>query len=155
MQAFHSTQSPSAGAAVLTIDCAFLPSLNAAAAAADVADEFAQVRVPLLPDNFSPARPLPNFAPEAVDAPLPLGEIVVMAADPTSVNAVSALTEVEGMGADGVELRFDYGGSSNSGSGSGSSTSGEYAGGMLKDLWKGLVDDVLGGSSNNKGRPAF
>ncbi|PSR83500.1 hypothetical protein BD289DRAFT_483296 [Coniella lustricola] len=152
MQAFHSTQSPSARAAVPTIDCALLPSMTTILDADS--DAFAQVRVPLLPDNFAPVRSPANFAPEAVDAPLPKSEIVVMAADPTSVNAVSALTEVEGMTADGVELRFNVQ-DARYGSGSGNESDGEYAGGMLTDLWKGLVDDVLGSSSNNKGRPAF
>lgn len=65
-----------------------------------------------------------------------------MAADPAAVNVVSALSEVEGMGPDGIELRFGFG---RGGGGAGEEDSREeFAGGMLKGLWNGLVDDVLG-----------
>lgn len=65
-----------------------------------------------------------------------------MAADPSVVNVVSALSEVEGMGPDGIELRFGFG---RGGGGAGQEEVGEeFAGGMLKGLWNGLVDDVLG-----------
>lgn len=64
-----------------------------------------------------------------------------MAADPAAVNVVSALSEVEGMGPDGIELRFGFG----RGGAAGEEEAGEeFAGGMLKGLWNGLVDDVLG-----------
>lgn len=139
MQSFHTTQAPSARADTSTIDYAFLPALTDPPPAAEYVG-----RVPLLPDNFAPERAADMFAPEAADEPLPASEIVVMAADPASVAAVSALTEVEGMGPDGVELRFDFGGRD-------SGAEGEYAGGMLKDLWTGIVDDVIGGQK----RPAF
>ncbi|KAF3760585.1 hypothetical protein M406DRAFT_358239 [Cryphonectria parasitica EP155] len=144
MQSFHSTPTATARSDISTIDFAFLPSL---ADSSPSADSFAQVRVPLLPDNFAPERPPAIFAPELQgDVPLPRSEIIVMAADPASVSAVSALTEVEGMGPDGVELRFDFE------SRAPAEAEGEYAGGMLTDLWKGLVEDVLGGQ---KSRPAF
>lgn len=137
MQSFHTTQAPSARSDTSTIDFAFLPALDTPSA-----DNItAALRMPLLPDNVETVRAPTLFAPEAVDEPLRAPEIVVMAADPAAVNAVSALTEVEGMGPDGLELRFGFG----RGGGAGEEDGGEeFAGGMLKDLWNGIVDDVLG-----------
>lgn len=137
MQAFHTTPSTPAQADPSTIDFAFLPNL---AAAPPPADPFVG-RVPLLPDNFAPPRAaLPTiFAPEAADEPALRPEIVVVAADPASVNAVSALTEVEGMSPDGVELSFAH-------DRAGAPAQEGYAGGMLTGLWRGLVDDMSGGA---------
>lgn len=137
MQSFHTTQQPSARADSSTIDFAFLPALDS-----PLADNLtAALRIPLLPDNVETERAPTLFAPEAVDAPLQAPEIVVMAADPAAVNVVSALSEVEGMGPDGVELRFGFG----RGGATGDEEAGEeFAGGMLKDFWNGIVDDVLG-----------
>lgn len=147
MQAFHTTPSTPAQADPSTIDYAFLPNLAFAPPAADPIFG----RVPLLPDNFAPARDaLPTlFAPEAVDEPVVRPEIVVMAADPASVSAVSALTEIEGMTPDGVELSFVHDRAS---AARGSDAGEGYAGGMLTDLWKGLVDDL---SAGTKARPAI
>ncbi|KAJ4407310.1 hypothetical protein N0V82_009948 [Gnomoniopsis sp. IMI 355080] len=138
MQSFHTTQQPSARADTSTIDFAFLPALDSPSA--DILTA-AALRMPLLPDNVETERAPTLFAPEAVDEPLQAPEIVVMAADPAAVNVVSALSEVEGMGPDGVELRFGFG----RGGGAGEEEAGEeFAGGMLKGFWNGIVDDVLG-----------
>lgn len=125
MQAFHTTPSTPAQADPSTIDYAFLPNL---AAAPPPADPFVG-RVPLLPDNFAPLRAaLPTiFPPEAADEPALRPEIVVMAADPASVSAVSALTEVEGMSPDGIELSFVH-------SRAAVAAQEAYAGGMLRGL---------------------
>lgn len=143
MQGFHTTPAPRyAQADVSTIDFAVLPSREQLFGGG-VQDNFSRVRVPLLPDNFAPNRAaVPgNFAPEASDAPLRAPEIVVMAADPSSVNAVSALTEVEAFSPDGVELSFAhaFGGPSRGGA----AKEEQYAGGMLKGLWAGLKEDIL------------
>lgn len=90
-------------------------------------DETAGIRFPLLPDNF-----LAKHGPEATDEPLAAPEIVVVAADPANVMP-AALTEVEGIGIDGVELKFAHEGEE-----------ADSEPGMLRDLWKGLVDDVFG-----------
>lgn len=149
MQAFHTTPRPAVRADTSTIDFAFLPVLDSAAAD-DAFSGAAALRMPILPDNVAPSRAPTLFAPEAVDAPLQAPEIVVMAADPAAVNVVSALTEVEGMGPDGVELRFGYG---RGGAAAEEDEAGEeFAGGMLTGLWKGIVDDVLGGQ---KGKVAM
>ncbi|KAI0442417.1 hypothetical protein F4803DRAFT_374792 [Xylaria telfairii] len=100
-------------------------------------DPFSNLRVPLLPDNV-----MFQHAPESVDSPATPPEISIVAANPELVSP-SALTEIEGMGVDGVELKFIH-----------DAESAEQEPGMLTDLWKGLVDDVLGQQSN-KGKLAL
>lgn len=146
MQGFHTTQAPRyAQADVSTIDFMVLPTREQLFGGQDNASA-PRVRVPLLPDNFAPDRA--SFAPEATDAPLAAPEIVVMAADPSSVNAVSALTEVEAFSPDGVELSFARGWG-----GRDAPKQETYAGGMLKDLWAGLKEDIL--SPNGQAKPAL
>lgn len=164
MQGFHTTQQPRSLQAEPSsphhhpIDFAVLPSadlLFAKLPSAGTVGQSPAVRVPLLPDNFAPARsPTVGHVPEAPDAPLAVPEIVVMAADPAAVNAVSPLTEVEGMGPDGVELMFVHGRAGAGRSARGEAHEGEVAGGMLRGLWNGLVDDVLGGTQG-KAKPVL
>ena len=127
------------------MDFAVLPDLASQDVAAS--DPYAYIRVPLLPDNDSP--PAGTRRPEAVDAPLARAEISVVAANPDLV-LPAALTEVEGMGVDGVELSFAH--ELHHGGGSGAGGGREQQQGMLKDIWKGLMDDVL---SVQKKEPAF
>lgn len=128
MQTFTTSSRPRARADASTIDYAIMPSLEPASQAAEPA-----IRVPLLPDSYTVA----HQQAETPDAPLPAPEISVVAADPDSVLAVSPLTEVEGMGADGVELGFVHGLES------GGKTA-QKEPGMIRDLWKGLMEDVFG-----------
>lgn len=153
MQGFHTSPAPRyAQADVSTIDFAVLPSREQLFGGPPGQDAFSRVRVPLLPDNFTPNRAaVPgSFAPEAADAPLRAPEIVVMAADPSSVNAVSALTEVEAFSPDGVELSFAHGFGA---SGRDAPQDEPYAGGMLKGLWAGLKEDIL--SPGGQAKPAL
>ncbi|KAI1875453.1 hypothetical protein JX265_004511 [Neoarthrinium moseri] len=130
MQTFSTTSTPAAKAEEKShMDYAVLPSFESLATPGP--DSASRLRVPLLPDNF-----VARHVPEAADEPLPMPEINVLAADPDAVS-VSAFTEVEGMTLDGVELKFAH-----------DPPAKEQEPGMLKDLWKGLVDDVLGGSRN-------
>jgi hypothetical protein len=145
MQTFHHSAPKPAAPSFVTIDRAILPDL------ADLDaqyDPYAHIRVPLLPDNTSP--PAGLRAAEAVDAPLPLPQIVVVAANPEQV-LPSALTEVEGMGVDGVELGFAHL------LGREVEESFEMGKGMIR-MWRGMVDDVLNSSSSSgdagKGSPA-
>ncbi|KAL2118509.1 hypothetical protein VTJ04DRAFT_8169 [Mycothermus thermophilus] len=113
-------------------------------------DPYAHIRVPLLPDRKSgsaSAQAGGFHAPEVADAPLPRPEIVVVAADPDRVMP-AALTEVEGMGVDGVELGFAHliGREEEA-----KQESYEMGEGMIRDLWKGMVDDVFGSSSRKNG----
>lgn len=133
------------------MDLLYLPNLQALAN--EESSRLAEfVRVPLLPDNTSP--PPGTRLPEALDAPLAAPQILVVAANPDTV-LPAALTEVEGMGVDGVELRFAHHGETSD------AASVDVQGGMLRDLWKGLMDDVFGGpgasgaaKSGSKGGPA-
>ncbi|KAM0282280.1 hypothetical protein ACHAQH_003144 [Verticillium albo-atrum] len=101
-----------------TIDATLFAFPSSAPASA----EASYARMPLLPDSF--ARHLPE-APEA--RPLE-PEISVVAADPSNVLPVAALTEVEGMGIDGVELRFVH-----------DAAPAHQDSGMLRHLWSGLA----------------
>lgn len=153
MQGFHTThtRSQTIQADPSALDFAVLPGVDllfARSGNTAAADVLPTIRVPLLPDNFAPSRSATvGHGPEVPDAPLSGPEIVVLAADPGRVNAVSALTEVEGMGPDGVELRFvhDFPAATAGGEGAG-----EYAGGVLKGIWKGLLDSVGGGDAQGK-----
>ncbi|KAI6370439.1 hypothetical protein MCOR25_004176 [Pyricularia grisea] len=126
---FHS--SPSQGASLATarssspstLDFTVLPNMSTA-----MPDLFSAVpRVPLLPDNFSPNRPAALFAAEVPDAPLPAPEISVIAQHPDKV--FSALTEVEGIGIDGIELKFVHEPMTSK------STEGDS---MIRNVWAGL-----------------
>lgn len=121
--------------AAITMDTMVMP--NTATAEVSAWESVDQIRIPLLPDNF-----VTHYARDEADGPIATPEINIIAANPDTVSA-SALTEVEGMGIDGVELKFIHDGEA-----------AEQDQGMLKDLWKGLVDDVLG-SSKSGGKLAF
>ncbi|KAI1751273.1 hypothetical protein F4782DRAFT_505244 [Xylaria castorea] len=133
MQTFSSTATPNAPAT--SIDRVVFPGSAVFDGASQ--DPFSNLRVPLLPDNVRF-----QHTPEPADAPVTLPEISIVAANPDLVSP-SALTEVEGMGVDGVELKFIH-----------DAEPAEQQQGMLTDLWRGLVDDVLGQQSN-KGKIAL
>jgi hypothetical protein len=128
MQTF-TTSAPNEAQAGLTMDQTVIP--HSTATEGSVGESLAQVRVPLLPDNF-----VTHHAPDVADGPLPTPEISVIAANPDTVSP-SALTEVEGMGIDGVELGFVH-----------ETQEAPKEPGMLTDLWKGLVDDVFSSSKS-------
>lgn len=133
MQTFSSAATPNASGK--SIDNIVFPGSAVFNGASQ--DPFSNLRVPLLPDNV-----MFQHAPESVDSPAILPEISIVAASPELVSP-SALTEIEGMGVDGVELKFIH-----------DAEPAEQEQGMLTDLWKGLVDDVLGQQSN-KGKLAL
>ncbi|POR37247.1 Uncharacterized protein TPAR_02559 [Tolypocladium paradoxum] len=131
MQTFHST-APSAAMHTSSthLDAAVIPSMRdlAGPSAAD-----AGPRVPLLPDNYSAAH-----GPTGSDGPVHVPEISIVAADPENVVPATSLSEVQGISLDGVELKFVHEGQHHS------LREEEGSGGMIRDLWKGMVDDVLG-----------
>ncbi|KAI0386595.1 hypothetical protein F5Y04DRAFT_66774 [Hypomontagnella monticulosa] len=131
MQTFTSSAPRDAVADASTMDNIVFPGSASFEGASN--DPFAHLRMPLLPDSFSI-----HHTPEVADEPLAPAQISIVAANPELVSP-SALTEVEGMGMDGVELKFVH----EDGQAS------EQEPGMLTDLWKGLVDDVLGSRSKN------
>ncbi|KAH6655709.1 hypothetical protein BKA67DRAFT_657632 [Truncatella angustata] len=129
MQTFTSSASRPAPSDPSSIDFMVLPGLQEAHS-----DSTAGLRVPILPDNYL----VHHATPEVVSEPVLQGQINVIAANPENVS-VAALTEVEGMTLDGVELKWAH-----------ENEKQEPEQGMLKDLWKGLVDDVFGGASKGK-----
>ncbi|KAK4150973.1 hypothetical protein C8A00DRAFT_36395 [Chaetomidium leptoderma] len=154
MQTFHHSAPKPSPPSFSTIDHAILPNLHAEGFQYD---PYVHIRVPLLPDNTLPP-PITFHLPEAADAPLRQPEILVVAANPEHV-LPAALTEVEGMGVDGVELGFAHilGREEEMGGGGEGVESFEMGRGMIRDLWKGMVDDVFGAgnpSTTGKGGPA-
>ncbi|KAI1092657.1 hypothetical protein F5B19DRAFT_492296 [Rostrohypoxylon terebratum] len=127
MQTFTSSAPKAALANTTTMDNIIFPGSASLDGSRD--DPFAHLRVPLLPDNFAT-----HHTPEVVDGPIAPPQISIVAANPELVSP-SALTEVEGMGMDGVELKFVH-----------EETPSEQEQGTLTNIWKGLVDDVLGSS---------
>ncbi|KAL2878500.1 hypothetical protein SGCOL_006210 [Colletotrichum sp. CLE4] len=111
-------------------------------------NEFAGMRMPLLPDSFTTKHQSlyeqTSSAAAAADAlPLSKPEISIIAAHPENVTTAAALTEIEGFGVDGVELKWAHD------SEAAAEVDAHQPG--LRDLWKGLVDNVVGSSQ----KPAF
>lgn len=104
-------------------------------------DEFAGMRMPLLPDSFATKHQSLYEQPAGEDLPLSRPEISVVAAHPKNVTTAAALTEVEAFGVDGVELKWAHE--------SEAAAEEVHHQPGLRDLWKGLVDDVV------RRKPAF
>lgn len=121
MQTFSSVASAPGSS---TIDAAVLPSM-AFFASQPATDG---LPVPLMPDNYGAAYnvDVASSAPAAVDG------VSIMAVDPEKVLAATPLSEVRGI--DGVQLGFVHDAAEVT----------EEGAGMLKDLWKGMVDDIFG-----------
>ncbi|GAW12979.1 hypothetical protein ANO14919_023550 [Xylariales sp. No.14919] len=131
MQTFATTATPNATAT--SIDNIVFPGSAVFEGANQ--DPFSNLRVPLLPDNVAF-----QHTPESIDGPATVHDISIVAANPDLVSP-SALTEIEGMGMDGVELKFIH--------------DAEPADeGSFTNIWRGLVDDVLNQQSN-KGKLAL
>ncbi|KHN96590.1 uncharacterized protein MAM_05533 [Metarhizium album ARSEF 1941] len=131
MQTFHSS-APGASVAhtaAAHIDAAVLPSPSLLAGSSRVDHG---PRVPLLPDNYGAAHTPP--ASEAAARP----EVTIVAADPDNVVPGAPLSGVEGIALDGVELKFLYQDPGQPGAHESSS--------MIRDIWKGMVEDVFGGA---------
>ncbi|KAJ0283430.1 hypothetical protein Brms1b_005157 [Colletotrichum noveboracense] len=131
MQTFSSSSPASASPALASMDFTVLP---ASFDAAPAANEFAGMRMPLLPDSFTTKHQSLYEQTIAEDLPLSKPEISVIAANPDNVTTAAALTEVEAFGVDGVELKWAHEGE----------TAEDAHQPGLGDLWKGLVDDVVG-----------
>ncbi|OAA42277.1 hypothetical protein NOR_05126 [Metarhizium rileyi] len=130
MQTFHSSASeePLMRTSTTHIDSAILPSMSSLVSPSAAGQG---PRVPLLPDNYGAAH-----TPVAFDANA-RPEVTIVAANPDNVVPGAPLSEVEGIGLDGIELKFMY-------DESGPPRS-EGSGGMIRDIWKGMVEDVFGG----------
>jgi hypothetical protein len=116
-----------------TMDCFFLPEIPETPI-----NTFSNLRVPLLPDNYHPDRSANSLhAPESLDEALPSSEILIVASHPEDVLPV-ALTEVvrnEAIDVDLEELTKCF---------KVAETDEVGEPGFLKELWTGVVDDILG-----------
>ncbi|KAG0645963.1 hypothetical protein D0Z07_7720 [Hyphodiscus hymeniophilus] len=99
---------------------------------------FARIRVPLLPDNYSPDRSANSaHAAEAFDTPVLKSEIHIVAAHPERV-APAALSEV--VGNDGVDVDLS---SLTKGFGN-TPLKALKEPGVIKEILSGMVDDIFG-----------
>jgi hypothetical protein len=139
MQTFHSSASRSAVPVVVptgNLDTMVLPDLSFIGAV-----DSPSLRMPLLPDNYGAAHIATGAAAAAGEESTAFMPTIV-AADPEKVSPSTPLSAVEGINMDSIELKFvheAYGGSD-----AGAAAAEEEHSHMLKDLWKGMVDDVLG-----------
>lgn len=131
MQTFHSSASQ-VGVPPTHLDAMILPTMDFSSSSASMAS--AGPRVPLLPDNYGAAHAPAPLAPEAA-----FSKPTIFAAEPDRVAPATPLSAVEGLSLDGIELKFIH----DAAESSGSSTAAEH-GHMIRDFWKGMVDDVLG-----------
>lgn len=130
MQTFHSSAPDSMMHTSTThIDAAVLPSMSSLASSSR-ADR--GPRVPLLPDNYGAAHS-PLASDDAVRP-----EVTIVAADPDNVVPGAPLSGVEGIGLDGIELKFMHDDAGQ--------PKAEESSGMIRDIWKGMVEDVFGGT---------
>ncbi|RDL37932.1 Uncharacterized protein BP5553_05365 [Venustampulla echinocandica] len=138
MQTFRSSAPKQAVRDASTMDHFTFPQIP------DVpSNPFAKLRVPLLPDNYSPDRsPESGLMVEAADEAVFRPEINVCASHPENV-APAALSEVVGNEA----LEVDLGQLTAGFSSSADADSKEP--GVLKELWSGLVDDLIGSKAGS------
>lgn len=124
MQTFHSS-APQTAVPPMHLDAMVLPSMDFGLPA----QQQAGPRVPLLPDNYAaahlPAAPVPEAA---------FSKPTIFAAEPDRVAPATPLSAVEGLSLDGIELKFAHD----------VPAEGAEPANMIRDLWKGMVDDVLG-----------
>ncbi len=137
MQTFHHS-APKPAAHQISIDRTVLPNLHTENLF--VSSDLPR-RIPLLPDSTRTNKHL--LLEEEAEAPLLRAQISVVAADPARV-LPAALTEVEGMG---VELGFVHLLEENQ---RGEEESFEMGRGMIRDLWRGMVEDFSSVGSGSK-----
>lgn len=104
---------------------------------------FEKIRVPLLPDNYTPNRSSGSaHAAETLDVPMHRGEISVIAAHPENVTpaAMSEVVGNEGLDVDIGQLIAGF---------SEHLPKEIMETGALKELWTGIVDDVFGASKQD------
>jgi len=144
MQGFTTTAPRPSRSDSSSIDFMFLPAMSESSS-----ESFVNIRVPLLPDNYAPDRSVNSMhAHEAVAEAIPSPEIHVIAAHPERVS-VSTLTEV--VGNEGLELHVEELTKAFRNQVDMLGEKLEAEKGTLKQLWSGLVDDVLG----PKAKPSF
>ena len=134
MQGFTSSAPKQAAHDSSTIDFFFFPEIPAP----PPRNPFAKLRVPLLPDNYTPNRsPDSGHSLEELDAAVPRPEISIVASHPEDVipATISEVVGNDGLDVDLTQLTGAF-----------SSVIGKVdkEPGVLKELWSGMLDDLLG-----------
>ncbi|CAG9992637.1 unnamed protein product [Clonostachys byssicola] len=135
MQTFSRSVSASISKPESNLGTTVLPSWDALYSRPSQAD--ATPMVPIVPDNY-------GVVNVVVDAPVSAPEVTIVAVDPDRVSASSPFFEVTGL--DGVDLKFAHQPEPTR------ETAQEDAPsqGMITDIWKGVVDDILGRGQQKK-----
>ncbi|KAF4124292.1 hypothetical protein GMORB2_4958 [Geosmithia morbida] len=139
MQTFHSTTAASSAPSP-NLDAVVLRTPPSRPSPDDV-----PAMIPILPDNYSSSRAV-NPSPELSTRSANLGTTIV-AADPAKVMPSTPLSDVHPAGLDHVELKFARAGGDGARAGTAATASPsapEAESTMLRDLWKGIVDDIFG-----------
>jgi len=127
-----------------TIDSAYMPQFELRPATEDY-----ELRVPLLPDNFYPARKSATHQ-EALE-PVMRPEISIVSGDGTHIASPSAMSEVvdnHAMDLDPYDLTAKVQAAASKIVGIPVEKLNEP--GLLKELWNGLLDDLLGAKRADK-----
>lgn len=128
MQTFSSSASSATPSSHL--DAAVLPGLGSLSSSTSFADVLP--RMPLLPDNYAAAHPAP-----AADMPVSIASSSIVAVNPDTVLPATPLSSLSGV-LDTIELKFVHEEPAAVAQDEGQSQ------GMIRDLWKGMVEDVFG-----------
>jgi hypothetical protein len=144
MQGFRTSAPKETAHDTSTIDFFFMPEVPEPAAE----NPFAKLRVPLLPDNYTPDRSANSaHAAEAIDEALPRSEISIVAAHPETV-LPTIMSEVVGNDGLDVDIGQLTAGFTHTPTAYFKSVVEPIAElkepGALKQLWEGVVDDVFG-----------
>lgn len=141
---FNTTRSLKAVNDNCTIDSAYMPQFELRPATEDY-----ELRVPLLPDNFYPARKSATHQ-EALE-PVMRPEISIVSGDGTHIASPSAMSEVvdnHAMDLDPYDLTAKVQAAASKIVGIPVEKLNEP--GLLKELWNGLLDDLLGAKRADK-----
>jgi len=139
MQGFRTSAPKQAVRDTSTIDFFYFPEVPEP----PPANPFAKLRVPLLPDNYTPDRSADSpHAVETLDSAVPSPEIHIVASHPEQV-LPAAMSEV--VGNDGLDV--DIGELT---SGFSNTPKEATEPNVFKELWGGLVDDILGPKASSK-----
>jgi hypothetical protein len=134
MQGFRSSAPKQAAHDSSTIDFFFFPEVPEP----PPRNPFAKLRVPLLPDNYTPDRsPDSGHSLEALDEAVPRPEISIVASHPEDVvpATISEVVGNDGLDVDITSLTQTF-----------TKASGKEneEPGLLKELWGSFVDDLFG-----------
>ncbi|KAE9378013.1 hypothetical protein N431DRAFT_452159 [Stipitochalara longipes BDJ] len=134
MQGFKSSAPNQAAHDFSTIDFFFFPEIPEP----PPRNPFAKLRVPLLPDNYTPNRsPDSGHSLEELDAALPGPEISIVASHPEDVvpATISEVVGNDGLDVDLTQLTEAF---------SSAIKKEVKEPGVFKELWSGMLDDILG-----------